>query len=395
MIKELLFQLCLFTLGACKGVYFWCYYNHRELDSYSSGTWSYDDLDIAKNECLKRTDCFGITRESGMYTLRQDWQLRPTTKSVVSWVPCGGYFRCLTFGLKSVHGKFLSVPSDGSFNWNSNQYGLLEQVDFHQWGENSGFLRSTHWKYLSATSTNRLNWGSSSRGSREMFTVHQDEDKVAFQSTFGGYLSAEQDGSVSMVPTLGSSEWFSVHTRDCLNNMYCNCSKEIVGDNYEMLNMDFHSSGGSVKSFSPERVGYQLIDNSQSSGDQSTTFTVSETVSEKSTFERTVGASVTVGTSFKCGVPMVGEGTISLDLSAKYEFTTGEEKVESKTMQAQYNCVAPAGKIVSCEALLFKYRLIVPYTQTWHHKRLPCSCQSEGIYTEIAAHEMRLMVKED
>ena len=48
-----------------------------------------------------------------------------------------------------------------------------------------------------------------------------------------------------------------------------------------------------------------------------------ETVSQTESWGNTVGASVTVGTTFKTGVPFVSEGEVSMEVSASYEHTWG------------------------------------------------------------------------
>jgi len=390
----LLFSLV--TLSESKGVNRWCTQNNKFLHTYSSGNFAYRDLATAKTQCLQRSDCFGITREGGWrYTLRKDWVLRDSPSREVSYVPCGGYFRCPTFGLKSVHGKFLSAQSDGGVEWNRDRYGSWERITFEQYGEDSGFLKSYHGKYLAATNKRRLEWNRDWARGWEKFKVYQYEDKVAFQSYHGRYLSAQSDGSVDVDRTAkGSWEWFTVVPQNCLNNIECDCSKGINENDYELEVVEYHPGRGEVRAYTPERVGFQHIDNEDSSVEQSTQFAVSESVTETASFTHTAGASVTLGTSFEVGLPLVSKGQVSASVTASYEFSAGTEKSETKTMSATYNCVAPAGKNVSCEALLFKYRMTVPYTMTWQHKRLPCTCKSQGVFTEVAASEMRMSVDE-
>ena len=395
-VYMILILLCWITLGESKGVNRWCTHNEKFLYTYSSGTYSYTNLNTAKTQCLKKSDCFGITKEGGSYTLRKDWILRDSDRNEISYVPCGGYFGCSKFGLKSVHGKFLSAQSDGDVEWNRDRYGSWEQVTFEQHGKNSGFLKSTHGKYLAATNKDRLEWNRDWKRSWEKFTVHQYEDKVAFQSHRGKYLSAQQDGSVDVDRSWKRSwEWFTVHPQSCLNNIECDCSKEINPSDYEFAGVQYHATQGSVRAYPPEMVGYQHINNAASSAQQSSTFIVSEEVTETASFTHTAGASVTVGSSFSAGVPLVAEGKVSVEVSVSYEFSAGTEFSETKTMEAHYNCVANPGEIVTCQALLFKYRMTVPYTQTWQHKRLPCTCTSSGTFTEVAASEMRLTVTEE
>lgn len=394
---KLTVALVLVSLAWSKGVTEWCVHRHKYLRTYSSGTNVYTRYSTAKSECLKRSDCFGITRQGGnRFTLRKDWVLRDSESGEVSYVPCAGYFTCATFGLKSVHGKFLSAQPNGDVEWNRSRYGGWEQITFEQHGVNTGFLRSYHNKYLAATNKERLEWNRPYTRGWEKFKVYQYEDKIALQSSHGKYLSAQSDGSVDVNREWKRTwEWFTVHPQSCLNNIRCDCSKDINENDYELESINYHSAEGSVDAYPPERVGFQNIDNRNSSTEQSTTFSVSNEVTETASFSHTAGASVTVGTEFRTGIPVIASGSVSVEVSAHYEFSSGIEYSETKTIQADYNCNAPPGKTVRCEALLFKYKARVPYTQVWRHKRLPCTCSSSGVFEELAAHEMRLVIEED
>ena len=398
MIKQsgFLLLLCIIALGKSSGVTEWCTHSNTFLDTYCSGTFIYPDLETAKAACLLRSDCFGITRQGGSrYTLRKGWKLTESSGDV-SYVPCSGYFKCSTFGLKSVYGKFLSAQSDGTVEWNRDSYGAWEQITFEQWGKDSGFLKSIHGKYLAAAYNHELEWDRPHKLDYEKFTVYQYEDKIALQSAHGRYMSAQPDGSVDVDRTeIGRLEWFQVHPQDCLNNIQCDCDRSINTDDYEMSGVEYHQVQGSVYALPPEQVGFQHIDNKDSTSVQSTTFSVSEEVTETSSFTHTAGASVTVGTTFEAGVPLVAKGEISTEVSASYEYSAGTEKSVTKTLQADYNCVAKPGKRVTCETFLFKYLVSVPYTQTWQHKRLPCTCTSEGEFTETSGQDMRLLLKEE
>ena len=359
MLKlSVLILLCLVTLGESKGVNQWCTHNNKFVFTYSSGTHAYGDLNTAKTQCLQRSDCFGITREGGWrYTLRKDWILRDSPSGEVTYVPCGGYFSCSKFGLVNKWGKFLSAQSDGTVDWDRSNYNSYEQISFVQNGKDTGSLKSIWNKYLSASTRHQLEWNRNAARSWERFKVHQYEDKVAFQSYHGRYLSAQKDGTVDVDRTRAYSwEWFTVYPQSCLNNIECDCSKTINRDDYEFKSVTYDTTGGHVKAFAPDRVGYQLIDNRDGSVTQSSTFTVSESVQETATFTHTAGASVTLGTEFSVGIPFVGEGKVTASITASYSFSAGNSRSETKTKTATFNCVASAGKSVTCEALLFKYR---------------------------------------
>ena len=257
-----------------KGVTRWCSHPNKFIYSYSPGTFAFSTLSAARTACLSNSNCFGVTYErGGRYTLRKDWVLRTSPSGEVTYIPCGGYFNCPSFGLKSVHGKYLSAQPSGAVQWNRDAYYGWEQVTFEQFGKESGFLKSYHGKYLAATPASRLEWNRASPNAWEKFTLQQYEDKIALKSFHGKYLSAQPDGSADVDRTgLGSWEWFTVHPQGCLNNIECDCAKGIDTSNYEYESVVYHTTRGRVEEYAPEQVGFQHIDNEGSSIVQSTTF---------------------------------------------------------------------------------------------------------------------------
>ena len=57
---------------------------------------------------------------------------------------------------------------------------------------------------------------------------------------------------------------------------------------------------------------------------QQTKYIVTKSVSETSSFTHQVGASVTVGTEFEVGVPLIANGKVSVDVTKSYSYTQGE-----------------------------------------------------------------------
>ena len=146
----------------------------------------------------------------------------------------------------------------------------------------------------------------------------------------------------------------------------------------------------------PTDAGQIKVSAEGSPNEQSATLTVSEEVSETSSFSHTAGATVTVGTEFKAAIPLVGSGKVTAELSASYEYSSGEERSVTKKMSAEFPCVASPGKTANCKALIFKFKARCPYKQTWQHKHIgpSCKCQTSGVFAEIAASRMELYVNE-
>ena len=356
----LLTLLSILAIAQGKGANSWCVHQNKYLRTYSSGVYSYTKMHIARQECSKRDDCFGITgKPNGKWTLRKDWKLKDTKDNVMTLVPCGGYFSCQNFGLKTAQGTFLSMNADGTVTGDSDQYGKEETLQFKQWGADGGFFISNSGKYLTAMDDDKVK-GTNSKTKMDTwdkFTLYQDHDRIAIESYHGKHLSAKSNGSVlADVGRKTDLEWFEVYPQSCLNNIECDCPDKLDSTIYYLSSVTFDHKNGSVKKYRPERVGYQYIDNEDSSVEQSSTFTVSEQVDETKSFSHTAGIEVMVGTQFKCGVPVLASSKVTVEVTAEYKFSYGTETTVSKTMQADYNCVAAAGKIVTCQAFLFKHK---------------------------------------
>ncbi|KAL5249101.1 hypothetical protein ACHWQZ_G018063 [Mnemiopsis leidyi] len=164
---------------------------------------------------------------------------------------------------------------------------------------------------------------------------------------------------------------------------------------WELEKVVYNLEESRLTKYTPEKVGEQHIDNTVGTTSQSTSFVVEETVTETSYFAHSADASVTVGTQFSAGVPYMADGEISIDVTASYGYSWGEEKSVQKKMAATYNCVAPAGKAVNCRALLHKARIEVPYTQVWKHKWKECSQEVSGSFKEVSAVNLQLDITEE
>ncbi|XP_063686383.1 uncharacterized protein LOC134820061 [Bolinopsis microptera] len=70
------------------GLDYWSKNAGKYLSGYSAGTAKYDSLLKAQSECLKRSDCGGITYEtsSRKFTLRTGIDLKDSSSSEISWI---------------------------------------------------------------------------------------------------------------------------------------------------------------------------------------------------------------------------------------------------------------------------------------------------------------------
>lgn len=182
-----------------------------------------------------------------------------------------------------------------------------------------------------------------------------------------------------------------------------------------LMGVTFVLDEGKILSNTPEVLAETTLPNT-TSVEQSISFSVKKSVTEKSTFEQSVGVSLKVGTEFTCGLPFVSNGKVSLELTASSSFTWGQSKTISTEVQATFPVVVPPNQQIVCKALLTKSTLEVPYvltfvdgseeTGTWHgvsawnlrdeFKQSDLNAaETELMFTEVKENEVKDEVKEN
>lgn len=99
--------------------------------------------------------------------------------------------------------------------------------------------------------------------------------------------------------------------------------------------------------------------------EQTKTLSVSRSTTSSKSWEHAAGVSVTVGTEFSAGVPLLAEGSVSVDVTSSYEHTWGTEETETKEWTVEDECTASAGTRVTCEFFVTKKQVNVPFTIVW------------------------------
>merc|ERR1719220_1186527 len=80
----------------------------------------------------------------------------------------------------------------------------------------------------------------------------------------------------------------------------------VVPTDMQIESIDYHIDAGKILNTSPMALVTQRLENKTGSP-QAMKFTVDEEVVNESTFNNTAGISLTIGTTFKCGIPVVDE----------------------------------------------------------------------------------------
>jgi len=206
--------------------------------------------------------------------------------------------------------------------------------------------------YLATTSTdgNTMGLVSNGNGDLQRWTIQKVSNGL-----YNLRILSSVQGNASYLGVVGDNGYAKL--------LSTNDSSSQLNLEVPIISVTFKLDEGEVLSNTPEVLAQETLPNT-TSVDQSMSFSVTKTVTEESTFEESVGVSVTAGTSFECGLPFVANGTVSLELTASASFTWGQSKTISTEVQATFPVVVPPNKQVVCKAVLTKSKLQVPYVLT-------------------------------
>ncbi|BBN13643.1 hypothetical protein MPTK1_6g05220 [Marchantia polymorpha subsp. ruderalis] len=126
----------------------------------------------------------------------------------------------------------------------------------------------------------------------------------------------------------------------------------------------------------PEVIGTTTLRN-DSAINQTVEFDFARTETISSSFDYTVGFTITVGTSGKIGIPFVTEGQIKVDISNSHELKWGTTTTESKTYSIRFPAIAPP-----------RHSIIGTGTVTCSNIEVPFTIYSKSVATgfEVATH---------
>eukprot|EP00486_Rosalina_sp_Unknown_P012243 CAMPEP_0201580226 /NCGR_PEP_ID=MMETSP0190_2-20130828/40169_1 /ASSEMBLY_ACC=CAM_ASM_000263 /TAXON_ID=37353 /ORGANISM="Rosalina sp." /LENGTH=247 /DNA_ID=CAMNT_0048015885 /DNA_START=377 /DNA_END=1120 /DNA_ORIENTATION=+ len=140
---------------------------------------------------------------------------------------------------------------------------------------------------------------------------------------------------------------------------------EFILEPAEITKVEFDNHHGTKDEAAPILVGKGTCDNTGGSTErQEIEVTVSETITETSSFEHTAGMGLEIGATFKTGVPFVAEGKISTTVSFSYEHKWGEENSFEETFGGVYKVACGEGQSITMKCHLYQGTLSVPYTMT-------------------------------
>ena len=175
----------------------------------------------------------------------------------------------------------------------------------------------------------------------------------------------------------------------------CSCKAELDDEKWEAVDVDFDLDEVE-ESLSQKEISHQTVNNKDGTSPQSSTFSVSKTVSETITFSQTTGVSISAELQFETNLPSINPLTLTttVGVGVSTSFTVGVTRTEEVEKSSVFTCTAPAEKSVTCTAYLQTLSLEVPYTIMWRNKVYGCTCETEGVYQAMTATGMIMNVGE-
>lgn len=392
--------LLLLLIGTLKGQTLgWEEQANKYLSGYMSGAYIYDSLDEAEVACEKYDACNGITYEPGRdrYTLRKGMELKDSPSGEISYIVpseivCNGQI-----GFRTWRSVYWSRGYFGGLNAMAGAWRGWEKIRPTTDNKGHVYFRSHTGSYLRCHPSGFMDWGGTSARSWERYTIVRKGNKLGFKSIHGKYVSADSVGYLNCAASnFYGWEEFTIVPSYCLNPDKCHQYLPVNDETWELDSIDYNLNEVKVIKGTPQSISHQVVNNKYGSEKQSTAFEVAETISETSSFSHSTGVSITIGTEFEVGIPLLAKGKVEMEVSTSYEYSYGNEKTTEKSLTGTFNCVAPKGKNVRCEAVFTKDHVEVPYTMVWRSRSdHDCRKTSGGVFNRVQSSTLTMHISED
>ncbi|BBN13641.1 hypothetical protein MPTK1_6g05200 [Marchantia polymorpha subsp. ruderalis] len=142
-----------------------------------------------------------------------------------------------------------------------------------------------------------------------------------------------------------------------------------------------------------EVLGTMTMKN-DSAVNQTVEFDFTRTETNSSSFDYTVGFTITVGTSGKIGIPLLTEGQIKVDVSNSHTLKWGTTTTESKTYSIRFPAVAPPRHTITGTGTVTRSNIEVPFTVYSKSVATGFEVATHGIYRGITYWNVQSKIKQ-
>ena len=165
----------------------------------------------------------------------------------------------------------------------------------------------------------------------------------------------------------------------CVND--CMLDLPIRNNVWRLSKTDFDLTNAKVDKLAPTVLDSHTMDATNSTQDIETEYFASGSAVDSMTFSKTGGMQVVSSTIFNSHPVKTVNSDAVVDDSATYQFQHSVPLQRTDSASSWFGCRAPAGKKVTCSAVMDKSQVRVPYTQTW--KRGSCTWVVSGEFSRV------------
>ena len=182
----------------------------------------------------------------------------------------------------------------------------------------------------------------------------------------GQWLSRDSDEGITQ------DKW-------CLND--CMLDLPIRTNVWSLAKNDFDLTNARVDKLTPTVLDSHTMDATNSTQDIETEYFASGTAVDSMKFSKTGGMQVRTNTIFNSHPVKTVNSTAVVDDSSSLQFQHSVTLQSTDSASSWFGCRAPAGKRVTCSAVMDKSQVRVPYTQTW--QRGSCTWLVSGEFSRV------------
>jgi len=165
----------------------------------------------------------------------------------------------------------------------------------------------------------------------------------------------------------------------CIND--CALDLPIRTGSWYLARTDFDLSRAKIDVLSPRVLDSRTMDATNSPQDTETEYFASGTAYDTMTFSHNGGVYISGGITFSANSIKISGSSVVVDGSTSSQFQYSVPLQKSDTESSWFGCRAPAGKKVTCSAVLEKSQVRVPFTQTWQQGS--CTWVVAGDFTKV------------
>jgi hypothetical protein len=133
----------------------------------------------------------------------------------------------------------------------------------------------------------------------------------------------------------------------------------ILAGGWDVEEVTYDVNSSTIRGTTPEIIATTTVENDTGTA-QSSTVNLSKSVTETSSFTFMTGFSLTVGTSFEAGIPLVVDGKVSVQGTATTQFTWGKSKSITTTVGEMVKVDTPPYSKIQATASMKSSNIDIP-----------------------------------